>query len=99
MNVAIIVAAGQGRRMGGGLAKQFLELAGIPIIIHTVRLFDRCDAIHEVIVVLPAEDVSAFLSLAGADSLQKVKQVVSGGATRAESVWRGLSVVPVESAA
>jgi len=40
MNVAIIVAAGAGRRMGGARAKQFREISGIPIIIHTLRRFD-----------------------------------------------------------
>ena len=94
MNVAIIAAAGLGTRMGGERAKQFLELAGIPIIIHTVQAFEQCDVIQEIIVVLPAEDTAGFLSLADRHSLQKVTQVVPGGATRAESVWRGLRLVP-----
>ena len=51
MNVAIIAAAGQGTRMGGKRAKQFLELAGIPIIIHTLKRFEQCDVIQEIIVV------------------------------------------------
>src|SRR5882724_7597100 len=93
MNVAIIAAAGQGRRMGSDRAKQFLELAGIPIIIHAVRAFDLCDAIQEIIVVLPAEDATDFSLLAGKYRLQKVAQVIAGGMTRAESVWRGLQAI------
>ena len=54
MNVAIIAAAGQGTRLGGKRAKQFLELAGVPVIIHTLRKFEQCAAIQEVVVVLPA---------------------------------------------
>ncbi len=94
MNVAIIAAAGQGSRIGGDRAKQFLELDGIPVIVHTVRRFEACAAIDEVIVVLPAEETAGFLSLAKGFGLRKVSRVVAGGATRAESVRRGLEVVP-----
>lgn len=90
MNVAIIVAAGHGSRMGGECAKQFLELAGIPIIIHTIRAFDQCEAIHEIIVVLPASESANFLASAGRFGLQKLSRVVPGGLTRAESVLHGL---------
>lgn len=93
MNVAIIAAAGQGRRMGGDRAKQFLELAGTPIIIHTVQAFERCDIIQEIVVVLPAEDAVGFLALVDTHSLRKVTQVVPGGATRAESVRRGFQAI------
>ena len=65
MNVAIIAAAGQGTRMAGKRPKQFLELAGTPILFHTLRAFEECDLIHETIVVIPAEESAGFLSLAG----------------------------------
>jgi 2-C-methyl-D-erythritol 4-phosphate cytidylyltransferase len=90
MNVAIIAAAGQGTRMGGERAKQFLELAGIPIIIHTLRRFEQCEVIQEIIVVLPAQESAEFLSLADKYGLRKLAKVVPGGITRAESVLRGL---------
>ena len=93
MNVAIIAAAGRGTRMGGERAKQFLELAGIPIIIHTLRAFEQCEVIQEIIVVLAAEERTGFLSLAAGYSLPKLSQVVVGGSTRAESVLRGLQAV------
>ena len=94
MNVAIIAAAGQGERLGGKRAKQFLELAGTPIIIHTLKRFEQCAAIQEVFVVLPARDAASFLTLAANHGLQrKLTRVVTGGATRAESVWRGLQAV------
>ena len=93
MNVAIIAAAGQGNRMGGERAKQFLELAGIPIIIHTLRAFERCEVIQEIIVVLAAQEAAGFLSLAGKFSLQKVASIVPGGSTRAASVLHGLQAV------
>jgi 2-C-methyl-D-erythritol 4-phosphate cytidylyltransferase len=93
MNVAIIAAAGQGTRLGGKLAKQFLELAGVPVIIHTLKRFEQCAAIQEVVVVLPAPDAAGFLQLAGKHGLRKVVRVVPGGATRGQSVWRGLQSV------
>jgi 2-C-methyl-D-erythritol 4-phosphate cytidylyltransferase len=93
MNVAIIAAAGQGTRMGGKRAKQFLELAGTPIIIHTLRSFELCEAIQEIILVLPAQDTAGFLALAEKQRLRKLSQIVPGGTTRAESVLRGLLAV------
>jgi 2-C-methyl-D-erythritol 4-phosphate cytidylyltransferase len=93
MNVAIIAAAGQGTRMGDRRPKQFLELAGIPIIFHTLKAFEQCDAIQEIIVVLAAEETRGFLSLADKHAVRKIKAVVPGGATRAESVLRGLEAV------
>ena len=93
MNVAIIAAAGQGTRMAGKRPKQFLELAGTPILIHTLKAFERCDAIHEIIIVLAEEETDGFLSFAGEHGLHKVAQVVPGGRTRAESVLRGLQAV------
>jgi 2-C-methyl-D-erythritol 4-phosphate cytidylyltransferase len=98
MNIAIVAAAGQGRRLGGHRAKQFLELAGVPVIVHTLRRFEQCASIHEVVVVLPQADTAGFLALAGKYNLLKLARVVTGGATRAESVWRGLQAVRPQTA-
>ena len=98
MNIAIIAAAGEGRRLGGKRAKQFLELAGIPVIIHTLRRFEQCASIHEVVVVLPQPDAAGFLALADRHALRKLARVVPGGASRAESVWRGLKQVRAATA-
>ena len=87
MNVAIIAAAGQGTRMGGKRAKQFLELAGTPIIIHTLKAFEACDAIQEII--LQSSNVPSLLllynSLFVLHNLQYAKQkitIVSEGTSR-----------------
>jgi 2-C-methyl-D-erythritol 4-phosphate cytidylyltransferase len=97
MNVAIIAAAGLGARMAGKRPKQFLELAGTPILIHTLNAFERCDVIHEIIIVLAAEETEGFLDLAKAHGLRKIVAVVSGGNTRVESVLRGLEAVNAEA--
>jgi 2-C-methyl-D-erythritol 4-phosphate cytidylyltransferase len=93
MNVAIIVAAGRGSRMGGGRAKQFREISGIPIIIHTLSRFERCETIDGSVVVLPEGEREAFAALAGRYGLRKVSGAVAGGETRAASVWRGLQAL------
>jgi len=93
MNVAIIAAAGRGTRMAGKRPKQFLELAGKPIIFHTLKAFEQCDAIQEIIVVAAAEEIAGLLSLAGKYDLRKIRAVVLGGATRAESVLNGLQAL------
>jgi 2-C-methyl-D-erythritol 4-phosphate cytidylyltransferase len=93
MNVAIVVAAGKGTRLGGDRPKQFLELAGVPVIVHTLRQFERSKQINEVITVLPAEDTAGFESLAQKFELSKVHRIVAGGATRAQSVRNGLASI------
>jgi 2-C-methyl-D-erythritol 4-phosphate cytidylyltransferase len=93
MNVAIVVAAGKGSRLGGDRPKQFLELGGIPVIIHTLRQFERSREINEVITVLPAEETAGFESVAQKFALKKATRAIAGGATRAQSVRQGLSAV------
>lgn len=93
MNFAIIAAGGRGTRVGGARAKQFLEVGGAPVVVHTLRRFDECATVSETVVVVPPGEVKAFLELAETYGLRKPVRVVAGGATRAESVWRGLSGV------
>lgn len=80
--------------MAGKRPKQFLELAGTPIIFHTLKAFERCDVIQEIIVVLAADEADGFLSLAEKHGVRKIRSVVTGGATRAESVLHGLRAAP-----
>jgi 2-C-methyl-D-erythritol 4-phosphate cytidylyltransferase len=93
MNIAIIAAAGTGSRMASDRPKQFLQLAGSPIIFHTLKPFELCESIQEVIVVLPAQESAAFLALAAKQGLRKLARVVPGGSTRADSVKRGLMAI------
>ncbi|HEX6625923.1 MAG TPA: 2-C-methyl-D-erythritol 4-phosphate cytidylyltransferase [Pyrinomonadaceae bacterium] len=92
MNVAIIAAGGAGTRAGGGRAKQFREISGTPIIIHTLRRFERCARIERVVVVAPAGALEEARILAAEHGLRKVARVVAGGGSRLESVWEGLRV-------
>ncbi len=98
MNIAIIAAAGAGTRMASDRPKQFLLLAGTPVIIHTLKVFEQCESINEVILVLPAAESAGFLSLAAKFGLRKVGRVVPGGVTRADSVKRGLMAIRAATA-
>jgi 2-C-methyl-D-erythritol 4-phosphate cytidylyltransferase len=93
MNVAIVVAAGKGTRLGGNRPKQFLELDGIPVIVHTLKQFERCREISELVIVLPRDETDWFLSRLKEFGLQKPMRVAAGGPTRAQSVQRGLALI------
>jgi 2-C-methyl-D-erythritol 4-phosphate cytidylyltransferase len=98
MNTAIIAAAGSGSRMASDRPKQFLELSGTPIIFHTLKPFEECDSIQEIVVVLCAEESAGFVSAAGKFGLRKLSKVVPGGVTRADSVKRGLMAIRAATA-
>ena len=97
---AVVPAAGKGSRMGTELSKQFLELDGKPILLHTL---ERLQSIPEVdiIVVAAAEDrLDQVKEIVAAHRLTKVSVVIPGGAERQDSVWnclRTLSLSKVDS--
>lgn len=98
MNVAIIVAAGSGKRFGSKTPKQFLEIAGKPLLIHTLEKFQKCAEIDAIILVLPSAETAQFLEIISKYGIAKLSKVVAGGKTRAESVYRGLKSVRAATA-
>ena len=98
MNVAIIVAAGSGKRFGTKTPKQFLEICGKPLIIHTLQRFQSCADIDEIILVLPSTETAKFLQIVGKYGITKLAKVVAGGETRAESVSRGVKSIRATTA-
>ena len=84
---AVIVAAGNASRMGG-IDKVMAQLGGEPMILRTVRTFNECDAIKEIVVVTRPDLIVPISHLCA--GLTKVKAVIAGGATRQESVELGL---------
>jgi len=91
---AIIPAAGEGRRMGGAVPKQFLQIGGREILARTLAVFEACVAIDDVWVVVAAEQCALCQStIVERYGLRKVRGVVAGGTTRQESVWHGLQQV------
>jgi 2-C-methyl-D-erythritol 4-phosphate cytidylyltransferase len=91
---AIIPAAGEGRRMGGTVPKQFLQIGGREILARTLEVFETCVAIDDVWVVVADEQCTSCQStIVERYGFRKIRGVIAGGATRQESVWRGLQQV------
>ena len=93
MTSAVIVAAGQGTRMGPGTDKLFLEVAGKPVVAHTWECFDRAACIDEIVLVVREGLQPAFAELAARHGLRKTYRCVAGGKERQDSVWNGLAAV------
>ncbi|MBT9393024.1 2-C-methyl-D-erythritol 4-phosphate cytidylyltransferase [Hymenobacter sp. NST-14] len=88
---AIIVAGGSGTRMGADRPKQFLELAGEPVLLHTLRRFAApALGLRELVLVLPAEQRSTWQALCAQYGITIPHTIVTGGATRWASVRAGL---------
>ena len=98
MNTAIIVAAGTGSRFAASQPKQFVEILGKPLIIHTLERFEACPLVDEIILVLSIDGCSEFASLSGHADIKKLRSVATGGKTRAASVRNGLNKVDAENA-
>lgn len=90
---AIIPAAGDGTRMGGETPKIFLPLAGVPMIVHTLRAFETCNAVDKVVLVVHPDHAQRYRELVEEHGLSKVKEYITGGARRSESVGNGLTYV------
>ncbi len=85
---AVIVAAGEGTRMGYHMSKQLIPLAGRPAIEHTLRAFQNCDLINEIVLVARQQDINDIAQIAF--TFKKVMAIIAGGKERAESVRRGI---------
>ncbi len=94
----IIVAGGKGERMGAKTPKQFLELNGKPILIHTLEKFRETDPTIEIILALPENQIDFWEGLFHEYKVSKPKhQIVKGGSTRFHSVQNALKLVKEES--
>jgi len=87
---AVIVAAGSASRMGG-IDKVMAELGGEPMIARTVRAFESCDAISEIVIVTREDLILPITRMCA--GMPKVKAVIAGGKSRQESVHLGLNTL------
>ena len=90
---ALIVAGGKGTRFGGARPKQFLELNGKPILLHTVEAFFRYSEDISVVLVLPEDDIPLWHETVEKYRFERTLSIQSGGPTRFHSVKRGLEKV------
>jgi 2-C-methyl-D-erythritol 4-phosphate cytidylyltransferase len=91
-NCCIIVAGGNGSRMGTELPKQFLPVGGVPVLMHTIRNFYDFDPLLQLILVLPESEMSVWNDLCHQYQFTIPHQVIAGGDTRFQSVKNGLSL-------
>lgn len=91
---AVITAAGKGTRMNSDLNKQYIEIAGIPVLSRTIEAFQQCKEVDSIILVVNEEDINFCRhKIVEHYNFSKVKSLVSGGAERQNSVYKGLCAV------
>jgi len=92
--VAIIPAAGRGKRMGGEIPKTSLSLGGVPLLWHTLQKFEACSRVDEVLPLVPPEELSFWTDeIARSSGFKKIQRVLAGGAERQDSVFLGLKAI------
>lgn len=91
---AIVLAAGQGRRMGTKVQKQYLEISGKPVLYYSLHVFEQSAVIDDVILVV-GENQAEYCQneIVSKYGFSKVRSIVQGGAERYISVWNGLQEV------
>jgi 2-C-methyl-D-erythritol 4-phosphate cytidylyltransferase len=94
---AILPAAGLGTRMGADKPKQFLELEGVPIVVHTLRRIASCPAITDIYVATRADEVAWIEAQIQGEKFSQKVRVVRGGDTRQDSVGEALREVPADA--
>jgi len=89
--VAIVPAAGMGKRLGSGTNKAFHILLGRPLIVWAIEVLERAEEIDEIIPVLKESDMEEGLGVFDQYKCSKVRKIVQGGNQRQDSVYNGLS--------
>jgi 2-C-methyl-D-erythritol 4-phosphate cytidylyltransferase len=98
MNVTIIPAAGRSKRMASRSSKQFLLLDGMPVLAHTLKAFEKSEAVDKIIVVGNAKDLDYCRGrIIKRYGFKKVSGLVQGGRRRQDSVFNGLKALPAEA--
>ncbi len=93
---AVIVAAGSSERMGTD--KLTADLCGVPVLVRTLRVFDACALVNEIVVVTRGDRIEEIADLCKEYGIKKVSKVLAGGSTRVESALVGVSEVDPKAA-
>ena len=88
--IAIVPAAGLGRRFGSGTKKPFQTLGGKPLIVWSLKALEAVEEICEIIPVLKSEDMELIQRLLEEEGFSKIKRIAAGGKERQDSVYNGL---------
>lgn len=93
-SVALIPAAGMGKRMGASINKQYLQLDGMPIVARTISVFEQSPLIDAIYLVIPADEIPYCREhVVEACGFNKVVAIVAGGRERQNSVMNGLNAM------
>lgn len=92
---AIIVAGGSGARMGGDIPKQFIDLCGMPVVVHAMRAYEESEYIDQIYIVARDEDIKdgIYDNYAEKFTINKYRKCIAGGKTRQESVLNGIEAL------
>lgn len=90
---AIILAGGRGSRMGANISKQFIEIKNKPLIYYTIKAFEDCKEIQEIILVLPEDEIAYCKSEVLDKYKLNIQKIVPGGKERQISVYNGLKAI------
>lgn len=98
MNIAIVFAGGVGKRMGNAaIPKQFLRVDGVPIIVHTLRVFQNNDDIDKIYLSMLESHIPKMKRLIRVHELSKVCAIVPGGETGQDSIYNALKAAEAEN--
>jgi len=95
VKIALVVAGGKGERMKTDIPKQFMEIQGKPVLMHSLEAFLRYDVSVQLIVVLPVVQIESWISLCKKHAFDVAHQIVGGGQTRYQSVKNGLDAIQI----
>ena len=91
---AIVLAGGQGKRMGTKIQKQYLDISGKPLIYYSLHVFEQSQIIDEVILVVGSGEIEYVQeNIVDFYHFNKVSRIVEGGKERYDSVWNGLQIL------
>ena len=91
---AVVLAAGKGTRMGGSVAKQFLEIGGKPVVVYALEVFEHSPEIDQIILVTGADKIEyCRKEIIEKYGIKKTVSVCAGGRERYESVWKALQTL------
>lgn len=94
----VIAAGGVGSRFGADIPKQYVEIKGVPIIAHTIKKFQECKSISEIVIVTHKDYVVFCNDVVKHFDFSKVTSIIEGGLSRQESVYKGLGCLQSEYA-
>lgn len=95
---AIIAAGGLGKRFGNCVKKQFLELAGQPVLYHSLYRFEECKLVSDIVLVLPEDELDSYKKKIKKEGrFNKIIHIVPGGRHRQDSVYNAFNIISEET--